>query len=82
MEGFYYGIMYSIETMVMGFNMVVTSVKPHYILMGFDLHGGGGQVGALNAPRDSQASCLIYLVRVFYGRFLGLCLVLGGGLTL
>ena len=63
-RGLCYGIFYVIETMayilaihksggfktkVMGFNVKVISVKPHYILVGFDLHGGGGQVGLLNA---------------------------------
>ena len=56
-RGLYYGIMYAIETMVntyanrkrggfktmvMGFNMMVISLKPHYAIVGFDLHKGGG----------------------------------------
>ena len=39
-----------LKTMVMGFNVEVRSVKPHYRLVGFDLHGGGGQVGTPNPP--------------------------------
>ena len=42
------------KTMDMGFNTTVTSVKPHYIFMGFDLHTGGAKVGTLNEPCNSQ----------------------------
>ena len=48
-----------LQTMVMVFNVVVRSVKPHYRLMGFKFHGGGGQVGELNAPLFSQDVCLM-----------------------
>ena len=39
-----------LQTTLMGFNMVLRNVKPHYRLVGFDLHGGGGQVGTPNPP--------------------------------
>ena len=38
------------KTKVTRFNTMVRNVNPYYAIVGFDLHGGGGQVGALNAP--------------------------------
>ena len=48
---------------VIGFNTMVRNVKP-YAIVGFDLHAGGGQVGALNAPCFSQDVCLMHFFRV------------------
>ena len=53
-----------LQTMVMGFNMEIRSVKPHYRLMGFEFHGGGGQVCALNAPWLSHDFIYLRFVRV------------------
>ena len=50
--------------MVMGFIVVERSVKPHYRLMGFEFHGGGGQVCALNAPWLSYDFIYLRFVRV------------------
>ena len=50
------------KTKVMMFKVVLQSMKPCYAIVGFDLHGGGGQVGALNAPWFSQAVFLSTLL--------------------
>ena len=37
------------KTKLMRFNTMVRTMKSYYAIVGFDLHGGGGQVGTLNA---------------------------------
>ena len=60
MEGFKpYG---QTHTMEMGFNAMVRSVKPNYMLVGFDLDEGGKQVGALNDPGSIQSTCLMHFL--------------------
>ena len=39
-----------LKTKVMGFNTVVRSMEPYYAIVGFDINGGGRQVGTLNTP--------------------------------
>ena len=41
------------KTKVMGCKWMVRNVNPYYAIVGFYLHGGGGKVGALNAPWSS-----------------------------
>ena len=49
----------------------------YYTNVGFDLHGGGGQGGTLNAPWVSYALCLNLFVRVLRS-FFWPSLMLGG----
>ena len=79
-RGICYGIFYAIEnygiyldanhnivgfkTMKKGDEMVAKNVEPIFRPMGFDLHEGGGQVGALNSHWFVQFVFFMHFVRV------------------